>query len=53
MPIRTIENCALIKRIGMKPDTDDGKCVGFGKSEEDDEPCEICQKCVLNNCYEK
>lgn len=23
----------------------DGKCVGYGKSEMDDEPCEICKRC--------
>ena len=23
----------------------DGKCVGYGKSEMDDEPCEMCKRC--------
>ena len=56
MPIRMIENCILIKRMGLKPDIclcNDGKCIGFGVSDEDDEPCEICKRCTLNAYYEK
>lgn len=53
MPARTIENCSLVKKMGgAKPDKDGRKCVGFGKSDEDDEPCEICQNCKLNAYYE-
>lgn len=43
---RTLENCALIKRIG-KPKQYDGKCEGMQRSEYDDEPCDTCQNCPL------
>lgn len=56
MPARTIKNCSLIKKMGTRPDTDEGKCVGFGTIDgsgvEDDEPCEICKECKHNNTYE-
>ena len=47
---RTMDNCRLIKEHG-KPSIDNGKCTGLG-TENDDEPCEICKKCRLNNNYE-
>lgn len=31
----------------------DGKCVGYGKSETDDEPCEMCKRCNLYIGYEE
>ena len=50
MTARTMENCRLIKEHG-KPDMDNSKCIGLG-IENDDEPCEICKNCRLNNTYE-
>ena len=45
MSKRTPENCSLIKRMG-EPGTDaNGKCMGFGREEADDEPCEPCKRC--------
>ena len=51
MTKRTLENCRLIKKYG-KPELDGNKCVGLGKSETDDEPCEVCKGCKLNAYYE-
>ena len=31
----------------------DGKCVGYGKSETDDEPCEMCKRCNLYTGHEE
>lgn len=31
----------------------DGKCTGYGKSEMDDEPCEMCKGCNLYSGYEE
>jgi len=31
----------------------DGKCVGYQKSEIDDEPCEPCKYCKDFECYEE
>lgn len=53
MAVRTIKNCSLIRKMGGgKPNSDNGKCVGFTKSETDDEPCEICKECRLNSTFE-
>lgn len=48
---RTLENCSLIKRnvkrgIG-EPEQyyNINKCLGYAKSEMDDEPCETCKNC--------
>lgn len=52
--VRTIENCSLIKRMGgAKPVRYNGKCIGFATSDEDDEPCDLCKDCNLNECYEE
>jgi len=48
---RTLYNCFLIKKFG-KPTQIDGKCQGFARSEYDDEPCERCKECELNEHYE-
>ena len=48
---RTTENCGLMKRYGQA-EVKDGKCLGFAKSEHDDEPCETCKKCKLQQSYE-
>lgn len=57
MAKRTIENCTLIKRgvhrLGLgEPETRNGKCLGYGRGENDDEPCEKCKVCTLNTAYE-
>lgn len=31
----------------------DGKCIGYGKSEMDDEPCEMCKRCKLYAGFEE
>jgi hypothetical protein len=49
---RTLDNCKLVKRYG-RPLQYDGKCEGFAKSCDDDEPCEVCMGCPLNTAYEK
>lgn len=52
---KTFENCSLIKKCVRKgigePDYRNGKCCGYQKSENDDEPCEECKKCKLNEHY--
>lgn len=30
----------------------DGKCLGYARSGEDDEPCEQCRECPVNTSYE-
>lgn len=30
----------------------DGKCLGYGHSGQDDEPCEQCKVCSINSAYE-
>jgi hypothetical protein len=52
---RTLEHCSLITKclkagIG-KPDQKNGKCNGYQKSENDDEPCETCMECKLQEDY--
>ena len=53
---RTLDHCGLITKMGDKdcpPKQTDGKCEGYQKSSTDDEPCEICKKCKLNEMYEE
>lgn len=50
--IRTLDNCVLIKKY-WRPRQTDGVCIGFGKSETDDEPCEVCKRCRLNSNFEQ
>ena len=54
---RTFENCTLIQkcvRSGIgEPERRNGKCLGYQKGENDDEPCEICKKCSLNESFDK
>lgn len=53
---RTLEHCGLITKMGDKdcpPKQEDGKCYGYGKSQDDDEPCEICKECKLNVFYKE
>jgi len=49
--VRTLQNCSLIKKIG-KAEQRNGKCLGFIKSDTDDEPFYICKKCKLREDYE-
>ncbi len=52
---RTLEHCSLITQCvksGLeKPRQYDGKCDGYQKSADSDEPCEKCSKCNLNSMY--
>lgn len=53
---RTLDHCGLITKMGDKncpPKQTDGKCEGYQKSSTDDEPCEICKNCKLNEMYEE
>ena len=57
MAKRTPQNCSLIKRglregIGSPQIYDDGKCMGYSHS-EDDEPCETCKECKWNTSFEE
>lgn len=51
---RTIENCALIKRMIRRgegePERQDDRCLGYAGNT--DEPCEICKECKLNTSYD-
>jgi hypothetical protein len=52
---RTLDHCGLITRcmkagIG-KPVQRSGKCEGYQKSDNDDEPCETCIECRLQMDY--
>lgn len=44
---RTLENCRLVQKYG-KPNQYDGVCEGLARSKDDDEPCDICQRCNLH-----
>lgn len=52
---RTLKNCSLIKaalRAGEgKPDQRNEKCMGYQRSEIDDEPCSTCKRCKLQESY--
>jgi hypothetical protein len=43
---RTLENCSIIKKFGEAVQYD-GKCEGLGKTDADDETCDVCKKCKL------
>lgn len=45
MPKRTLENCGIIKKWGEPGRDSNDLCMGFSRSEIDDEPCEPCKKC--------
>lgn len=51
MSSRTMENCRLIKESGS-PGLENGKCIGFAQSYENDEPPEVCKECKLHYLYE-
>lgn len=54
MASRTLDNCSLIKKMiksGIgEPEQmyNINKCLGYQRSENDDEPCEICKGCKYN-----
>ena len=50
---RTLEHCSLITKMGGKPTQMNGKCDGFQKSRDNDEPCDTCMKCKINTFYEE
>ena len=54
---RTLENCSLIKKMGDRgtsyPEQRDGKCSGYCVSRDNDEPCDVCKNCKLNEYYEE
>lgn len=53
MSQRTQNNCRIIKNNG-DPGTDgNGKCMGFGRAWNDDEPCEACKKCRYRSGYDE
>lgn len=45
MAKRTSDNCRLIKEHGEPGKDGNGKCLGFAKSNFDDEPIEACKRC--------
>lgn len=52
MAKRTPDNCGIIKKYGKPGKDGDGKCMGFGRAEGDDEPCDPCKKCKYCTSYE-
>lgn len=53
---RTLDHCRMITKyqdLLGRPRQQDGKCDGYQKSEDDDEPCETCKECKLNSFYEE
>nr|DAZ25633.1 MAG TPA: hypothetical protein [Caudoviricetes sp.] len=52
---RTLYNCPLIRKMVAKgegePKHQDMTCIGYQKSENDNEPCETCKNCKLNYMY--
>lgn len=53
MAKRTPENCKYIKCCGEPGKDGAGKCLGFAKSEADDEPAEPCKRCKYNSAYDE
>lgn len=52
---RTYDNCLLNKKVARTgvgyAEKQGNKCLGFARSEYDDEPCATCNKCKLNVWY--
>lgn len=49
---RTPFNCRYMKKMERyigAPDIVNNTCIGYQKSEIDDEPCEVCKKCKCLN----
>ena len=56
--IGTVEECRKAvekqkRRCDSAEKCADGKCVGYGKSEMDDEPCEMCKRCKSYTGFEE
>jgi hypothetical protein len=55
MSKKTLENCSFIRKCVKKgiekPDQRNGKCAGYQKSDTDDEPCDSCIDCKLQENY--
>ena len=47
--------CPLHQKSGLRYDDMyfNGKCEGYCRSEEDDEPLEVCKKCELHTYYDE
>jgi hypothetical protein len=41
----------VIRGLG-EPIQHDGRCMGYSRSDIDDEPCETCKRCPLQESYE-
>lgn len=52
MPERTTDNCKYIKRCGEPGRDSNGKCMGFSRV-GDDEPIEVCKRCVYCTVHEE
>lgn len=52
MAKRTPDNCKYIKKCGEPGKDGLGKCLGFAKSDTDDEPAEPCKRCRHNSSFE-
>lgn len=52
MPERTPDNCKYIKRCGEPGRDSNGKCMGFSRA-GDDEPIEVCKRCVYCTAHEE
>jgi len=48
---RTYDNCKYIKKIGEPGRDSNGKCLGFARSEYDDEPIDVCKYCKCQTSY--
>lgn len=52
-----MKDCSFVKECVSKglgePMQKNGKCAGYQKSDIDDEPCERCKNCELNEFYEE
>jgi len=52
LPRRTIKNCRLVNKYGNPGKENNGKCPGFARSYDDDEPPETCKNCKLHWLYD-
>lgn len=52
MPERTPDNCKYIRCCGEPGRDSNGKCMGFGHA-NNDEPIELCKRCVYCTAHEE
>ena len=52
MQKRTPDNCKYIKCHGEPGRDSNGKCMGFSRA-GDDEPIEVCKRCVYCTAHEE